>query len=546
MPRLARRAGLFAAAATTLVGLATLGHVPAGAKAGPVAGAAVADQAARCAALTGKLLSTGRIETSNSVTSGDRLVSEPLGGMLAALNNLKATAPFCRVRARLHPSPDSDILVEAWLPENWNGKLLGVGGGGFSGGYATAAITLRVPLEEGYAVVATDVGHPATETAEWAFGHPEKLKDYAYRGNHLAAVTAKEAVRAFYGTPASRAYFQGCSNGGRDALMEVSRFPSDYDGVIAGAPAARWTPLMTSFLATRKAIQSTLAAGGLAAKLDLINKAVLAKCDARDGVSDGVLEDPRQCRFDPAELQCKPGASADATCLSPSEVFAARTIYRGSALRSGKRLMDGFSVGGETSGWDEWITSSKTQQNTLGTEFFRWIVHGDLNWSLGKFDADRDMAAARQSSLLLDSANPDIRAFVRRGGKLILYHGWNDAAIPPLDTVRYFQAAKRQSDPAGKATRLFMAPGMGHCFAGPGPNTFDLLPELDGWVEQGRAPERVIATKYPNNLLALLRMPQKPVRSRPLCAWPRVAKYKGAGSTDDAANFSCELPGKQM
>lgn len=504
--------------------------------------AAPSEPAAQCRTLAGKKLSTGRIETAEYVASGARLVSEPQSGQLAPLNALVAPVSFCRVRARLHPSRDSDILVEAWLPDNWNGKLYGVGGGGFSGGYATAALTLRTQLAAGYAGVATDVGHPATETADWAFGHPEKLIDYAYRGNHLAAVTAKDAIRAYYRTSPKRSYFHGCSNGGRDALMEVSRFPSDYDGVIAGAPAAGWTPLMAGFMATHQAVFGPSGAPTLSSKLSLINAAVLAKCDGLDGVKDGVLNDPRQCRFDPQELQCQPGAAAGATCLSPGEVGAARAIYRGSTLSAGKLLTDGFAVGGETTGWDEWITGKKAAQGNLGSEFFRWIVHGESGWDFTRFDIDRDFAAAQNKADFLDSDNPDIRPFIQQGGKLILYHGWSDAAISPYSTIRYFEAARQRSDPAGNSTRLFMAPGMGHCFAGPGPNSFDMLPELDGWVDKGMAPERIVATKYPNDLLALLKMPQPPVRTRPLCAWPRIAKYKGTGSTDDAASFSCELP----
>ncbi len=506
------------------------------------AAAAQSDLGTRCSALADQRVSTGRIETAQYVAAGSRLVSEVQTGLLAPLNALTAPGGFCRVRARLHPTKDSDILVEAWLPDTWNGKLYAVGGGGFSGGYATAALTLREPLAKGYAGVATDVGHPAGDSAQWAYGHRAKLIDFAYRGNHLAAVTAKDAIRALYGTKAKRAYFHGCSNGGRDALMEVSRFPADYDGVIAGAPAAGWTALMTSFVASRKALLGTNRAPGLGKKLPLINTAVIAKCDSLDGVADGVIEEPGKCRFDPAELQCKAGTQDAATCLMPAEVAATRTIYRGTALGNGRLMMPGFAVGGETSGWSEWITSDKPMQAGLATEYFRWMVHGDANWDLPLFDADRDYALAQQRTGFLDSGNPDIRPFVRRGGKLILYHGWNDAAIPPQWTIQYFDAARDRSDRAGQSTRLFMAPGMGHCFAGPGPNKFEMLPELDAWVEQGAAPERVIATKFPNDLLALIGVPQKPVRTRPLCAWPKVARYKGVGSTDDAANFSCELP----
>lgn len=488
-------------------------------------------------------LSTGQVEKASYVPRGGRLVSELQSGILTPLNGLTATVGFCRLTARLHPTPDSNIVVETWLPDGWNGKLVGVGGGGFSGGLTTAALTLRGPLEAGYAGVATDVGHPATETAEWAFGHREKLIDYGHRANHLAAVSAKEEIARFYGRAPGHAYFSGCSNGGRDALMEVSRFPDDYDGVIAGAPAAPWTRLAASFVYNHQAVFGSGGASELGKKLGLINRAVIRKCDAADGVADGVIENPRACRFDPAELQCKPGDDPK-VCLSGAEVAATRAIYRGPRLAGGKLVLNGFSVGGETTGWDEWITSPKSSQANFGVQFFRWFVYGNGDWNAADFNLDRDFAASTDAGQILNSDNPDIRAFTRRGGKLIMYQGWNDAAIPPEATIGYFEAARRKSDPHAASTRLFMMPGMGHCFGGPGPNSFDMLPELDDWVERGKAPERVIATKYPNDLLALIKVPQKAIRTRPVCSWPKVARYNGTGSTDDAANFTCAKPGE--
>ncbi|WP_162792463.1 tannase/feruloyl esterase family alpha/beta hydrolase [Novosphingobium sp. P6W] len=498
---------------------------------------ASSDAMARCNALVGRKLASGTVEKVNYIAKGGKLVDQQTG-FAAAFNGLTTPVPFCKVRAHLHPTPDSDITVETWLPDAWNGKMLGIGGGGFSGGLATAALTLRAPMSSGYAAVATDVGHPATETGEWAYGHPERLIDYGYRGNHLAALTAKEVIRAFYGKRAERAYFHGCSNGGRDALMEVSRFPTDYDGIIAGAPAMSFTPLLTSFVVNNLAVSR---APGLAAKLSLLNATVLKKCDGLDGVTDGVLDNPRQCAFDPTELQCKAGSGPN--CLSADEVSAARTLYRGVRLSNGRQLMPGFAVGGETTGWSDWITAAKSQQNGLGSEAFRWLVHGDPKWDKTRFDVDRDYRLAEQRvGGIIDSDNPDVRAFTRRGGKLIVYHGWNDAAVPPENSLEYYDAVRRRSDPGGRSVRLFMAPGMSHCFGGPGPNSFDMLPDLDRWVEHGTAPERIIATKFDNDFLALLRMPAKVVRTRPLCAWPKTARYNGSGSTDDAANFTCKGP----
>src|SRR6185312_10243420 len=231
------RAVLLASSGFALIALLGAARTAAGA-----APAAAQDMAGRCSALAGSKVPSGVVERAEHVAVGGKLVTEKLTGPAAALSSLTTPVGFCRVRARLEPTKDSKILVETWLPDTWNGKLLGVGGGGFSGGLPTMALMLRIPLSKGYAGVATDVGHDASDGAQWAFGHREKLIDYGYRGNHLAALTAKALIRGFYGTPETHAYFQGCSNGGREALMEVSRFPTDYGGVIAGAPATSFTP----------------------------------------------------------------------------------------------------------------------------------------------------------------------------------------------------------------------------------------------------------------------------------------------------------------
>lgn len=253
--------------------------------------------------MAGARFGQATIERAERILLGAALGTGPFAAV-------KSPVAFCKVSTRIHPTTDSDIRSEVWLPDEWNGKLLGVGGGGLSGGLATAPLSLRIPLQKGYVGTASDVGHDANDSGQWALGHPEKLKDYAYRGNHLTAVLAKAVIRWFYSAPAQQAYFQGCSNGGRDALMEVSRFPNDYDGVIAGAPAASWTPLMTSFLFNHNALFGAPGAAGLAVKLPLIEAALVKQCDALDGV----VENPRRCVFDPAPLQCKDGSSAQ--CLT--------------------------------------------------------------------------------------------------------------------------------------------------------------------------------------------------------------------------------------
>lgn len=501
---------------------------------GGPAPATVAKGLGTCASLVGKQIGGGEVVEALPVALGDDLAT-------GRLSVVKAKAPFCRVSAVLRPVPGSEIQVEVWLPNTWNGKLLAVGGGGFSGGLDTVAVTLGSGLADGYAGLATDAGHKTVEGAGWAAGQPEKVVDWSHRANHVGALFAKALIETHYGRPASRAYFNACSNGGRDALMEAGRYPDDYDGIIAGAPAFDWTGMNAAFLWNWQAIYQTPGAETLPAKIPSVSTAIRAKCDALDGVKDGILENPRMCRFDPSELTCK-GAN-EKTCLTPPEANALRKIYEGPRLPNGKAVYSGLALGDEDipANANGWLDATAQGTGTFGTEFFRWMVHQDPNWKAESFSLDRDypLAVARMGSLV--DVGPDLRAFTARGGKLILWHGWSDARVPAERTVQYYQDVQRKigARSAKKSVRLFMAPGMAHCFAGPGPNKFNMVPELDRWVEQGKAPERVIATKFDNDLLAIVGLPTKPLRTRPLCPWPKTAHYKGKGSTDDAANFIC-------
>jgi feruloyl esterase len=425
--------------------------------------------------------------------------------------------------------------------------LLGAGGGGFNGGLDAAPVALGPAVAKGYAGAVTDTGHKSSDGAQWALNEPDKVADWGHRANHLTALFAKELVADYYGRPATRAYFQGCSNGGRDALMEARRYPDDYDGIIAGDPAADWTGMTASFLWNYQTLFLTPGASGLATKIKLVNDAVLAKCDGLDGVKDGVLENPGECRFDPAELQCKSGDSPD--CLTPAEVIALRKIHSGPGLRDGRTVFPGFPVGGEAipDNRNGWIDRSKNGIFVLGAEFYRWMVYGDPNWAPERFQLDQDypMAKARLGPIV-DANDPDLRLFSRRGGKLILYHGWYDGAVSPEATISYFEAVRRRlgASAAADHVRLFMAPGMAHCGFGPGANAFDMLTPLDQWVTHGVAPERIIATKYDDDFSAFKGLPAKPLKTHPLCAWPKTAHYDGAGSTDDAASFTCRAPAK--
>jgi hypothetical protein len=362
---------------------------------------------------------------------------------------------------------------------------------------------------------------------------------------------AKLIVKAFYGDGPQHSYFASCSNGGRQALMEAQRYPNDYDGIIAGAPANAFTQILTGFAWNMQALLNDPASYIPAKKLQALEAAVLASCDARDGVKDGVLDDPTKCGFNPAVLLCK-GAETD-DCLTEKQVAALKKIYAGPRTAKGEQLVPGFVPGGETGpgGWTQWITGATPTtalQFFFSTQAFKNMVYSDPNWDLKTFQLERDGKLVQEKlAPVLNATDPNLRAFSAHGGKLILYHGWNDAALPPVNTINYFQSvvAKLGERQANGFVRLFMAPGVQHCGSGPGPDSFgqavtsaqsdpqhDLTLALERWVEQGVAPEQVIATKR-----AGATAPAQ--RTRPLCPYPQVARYKGSGSTDDAASFTC-------
>ncbi len=496
----------------------------------------------RCEALAGLALANGRIDAATPIAKGAPVPTD------ASSPGLPAMGPFCRVKATLTPVTGSSIKVEIWLPDRaaWNGKLLGAGNGGFGNNLTIPSLLMRGGVERGYAAVGSDMGHVATSDvkAEWALNAPEKIKDFGWRANHLAAGAAKRVIAAYYAPPLAASYFHGCSDGGREALMEAQRFPGDYDAIIAGAPAIPWTRMTSAFAMNYRASFSRPGSNIPNAKLTLLQAGSLARCDKIDGVADGVIDDPRRCNFDPAVLQCKAGDGAD--CLTALQVETARAIYHGPVGPDGKRFFPGFQPGAEAEAgtWALWLTGPDAQHGKFATQFFGNMVHSDPTWSVSRFDLAHDYPMAKQlQGGNLDADNPDLRGFFRRGGKLLMYHGWQDAAIPPENTIDYFQRVQR-STPAQARTsaRLFMVPGMSHCLAGPGPNVFDALGTLDRWRQGGAAPERVTATKFDNDLLGYLGFPAKPLRTRPLCAYPQVARWNRSGSSDDAANFSCAVP----
>lgn len=483
-----------------------------------------------CRDLAGRMVPGGKIDTATYVKTGDTTVDRPPF-------TIKASASFCRVAVTLSSGPGSVIKSEYWLPDTWNRKFYAVGGGGFSGGLEGAPLLLTDPLAQGYAGASSDAGHTVVEGAQWAHNEPIKLADWANRANHATAVFGKTLIAAYYAEAPRRSYFEGCSNGGRDALILAQRHPEDFDGIISGAPAANWTGLLSSFVMNQRTYEA-FGASGQDAKFKIVNAAIMAKCDALDGVTDGVLEQPKNCAFDPSEVQCKTGETSN--CLSKTEADALRTMYTGHALADGRTIFPGFAIGAETerSGWRD---PSKAGTGQMGIEYYRWMVFGDPNWTMAQFDLDRDFPfAVQRTASIIDATDPDITAFTGKGGKLLLWHGWNDTLIPADGTIDYYDAVKSKlGTSTDESVRLFMAPGVNHCFGGAGPSFFDRLGALDRWVETGTAPDRMIASKFDNDLLKLIGMPSNEVRTRPLCPWPQTAHYSGTGSTDDAANFMC-------
>jgi feruloyl esterase len=437
---------------------------------------------------------------------------------------------YCLVTAVAQPVADSEIHLEFWLPpaQIWNGKLLGTGNGAYSG--ALSYVDMAMGLAQGYAVAGSDTGHAGGDL-KFGLGHSEKINDWAYRAVHVMTDTAKLVVRSHYGRLAAASYFMGCSTGGQQALTEAQRFPADYDGIIAGAPGNNRVRLNVGFLWSWLALHK--AGEPLpASKLSLIHQALLAACD---GVQAGFLADPRTCKFDPGVLQCKAGDSAD--CLTASQVEAVRMIYAGARNpRTGERIFAGWALGSEANEntpAGSWAGYFVGQPEPARLDFWRYWVFNDPNWDFRTFDFDRDVAYADAKMAVVAANDPDLSAFKQHKGKLLMYHGWADPVAPPDDGIRYYESVERAMGGAKKTAdfiRLFMVPGMGHCYGGPGPNTFDALGTLDRWVTQGIAPDKVIASHSTEG---------KVDRSRPLCPYPQISSWNRSGDINDAAAYVC-------
>lgn len=455
------------------------------------------------------------------------------------ISEASMAAGYCKVLGSAHPTSDSDIRFEVVIPQNWNGRYLQVGNGGFAGVIPERA--MMAPLAQGYAVAGTDDGHEDTVNtdASWALGHPEKVVDFGYRALKETTDAAKAIIQAYKGMPARYSYFQGCSDGGREALMEAQRYPDDFNGIIAGDPANRWTHLLAGAAWNYQALTATQQSWLSPEKLKLVEAEALKQC----GDADGVIEDPIACHFRPQTLRC---AGADQpTCLTGDQLTALGKIYDGPVDATGRTVMAGFSPGGEgeDNGWGRWITGTTSDDKSaliyqFASSFFGDVVKGDPAYDLERLNFGIDVAVAdTRFGPIFNSYNPDLSAFRAHGGKLIQYHGWADPAIPALDSVDYWTLVQHRMGNTGNFYRLFMAPGMLHCGGGPGPNSLSVLPAIAEWVEQNKAPDMILATKYKNNDAT-----GGIERTRPLCVYPAKAQWDGQGDKTKAESFRCVEP----
>ena len=435
-------------------------------------------------------------------------------------------AAHCRVSGVI----GTEIKFQLLLPDDWNGKFMMGGGGGYVG---TVDNQARASVNAGYATVGTDTGHQGGVTdASWALDHVERQLNFGYLAVHRTAEVSKAILRSYYGTRESHDYFSGCSNGGREALMEAQRYPDDFEGIVAGAPALDFVGLAAQFIKDIQAAfpdSKSLAPVFSPATLKSVEMQILDKCDALDGVKDGILEDPRRCTVDVATL----------TGLTDGQRAALKKVY-GETAAKGTAIYPGQPFGGEGegAGWPAWITGGglATPQGpslrfAFGTQFFKYFVFGDPNWEYLHYDVGNARHDAHTAGTMLNATSPDLDAFKAKGHRLILWHGWSDPALTAFASVDYYDRVKARDQSVPDYFRLFMMPGVLHCAGGPGPDNVDWASAIDAWVDGHRAPDRVIARKVAAT--------GQTTRSRPLCAYPAHAVYSGSGSTDDEKSFVC-------
>jgi hypothetical protein len=516
-----------------------------------IAAAPVAARAQAFADLKGALVdySKATTEPRKACDALGKFKSKEIAQISAVAISASDAAPaHCRVTGLLSP----EIAFEVSLPAKWNGRFYMIGNGGHAGEAMDdpGRVSQRnAALQLGFAFAQTNTGHDARKEpgASFVLSNPEKATDYAWRAVHLTATTTKGITKDYFGKSASRSYWNSCSNGGRQGLIEAQRFPEDFDGIVANAPWVDQTGFTIGALWNQRALT---AAPVTPAKLALVAEKVMTKCDAIDGLKDGLIDDPRKCNFDPARdvPACSAGSDGP-NCLTAAQAAAIAKVYSG-PLSNGKPFFPGYMPGSEAvipgangggaSGWMNLIVGAqpgaKPADFNLAEGTMRFLVFKppQANYDYNTFDFDKDIHLLDDWSKQADAKNPDLSKFRKRGGKLIVTYGWADPILQPLMGVNYYEQAVAKNGPGTQEFfRLFMVPGMSHCAGGIGPDLNDSVTAMVDWVEKGKAPETIVARRVVNKQV---------VRSRPLCPYPQVARYSGQGSIDDAANFRCVAP----
>jgi feruloyl esterase len=462
---------------------------------------------------------------------------------------------------RVHGVVGSDIQFELLMPDAWNGKFVMGGGGGFVGSIVNQAQDDSYghggsPLQRGYATVGTDTGHKGSVIeASWAYQNLERKLNFGYRAVHTTAVAAKSVIHAYYGRPPAYSYFMGCSRGGGQGMMESQLYPTDFDGIVSGAPAFDWNGIAAAFVYGQQKMYpdpDRLDAPVVTAE----NRALLAtgiveQCDALDGVEDGVLRDPRRCEFDPASLPRCANEIPGPDCFTTAQLQAIRVIYDGPEV-GGRQLHPGFPLGGENNagGWDMWITGGSKVLEVIvegenlppnahfafGTETFKYLMLDDPDWDYASYDFSNFENDTAFGASYLNATDTDLSSFRLAGGKLLMWHGWCDSALSSFATIQYFEAVEVNDPDVRDYYRLFMMPGVLHCAGGPGPDRVDWLGAIEAWVERGEAPDSLYASRLSDDGSVEM--------TRPLCPYPEVAVYDGTGNTNEAESFRCEVPEK--
>jgi len=463
-------------------------------------------------------------------------------------------APHCKVAGVI----GKEIHFELLLPEKWNGKFVMGGGGGFVGSVVNVASSLYGALQSGYATVGTDTGHQAHSLdASWALNNMERIVNFGHQAVHRTAVTAKALTKAYYQQDITRNYFIGCSRGGGQALMEAQRYPEDFEGIVAGAPAYNWTMVMGAAMTQSTQLMfpdpNDLHEAIVGPKeLELIESSYLEMCDDMDGIKDGILNDPRQCKFDVSSLLCKVGKNDN--CLSKQQLDAVQAVYDGPKDSKGNALYHALPFGAETSamGWPFAVTgglkyTADIEEVGLGSDFptpptpngryafstgfMKYLVYHDPDWTYKNYKFDSYAEDVKLIANTLNATNPDLSAFRKNNGKLLMWTGWSDPLVSPLGTIDYHDKVLAHDQTAEKDMRLFVMPGVEHCWGGVGPWVANYLNVLDKWVESGDAPEQTTAYWLDEK--------KQLSGSRLLCAYPKVSKYDGKGNTRNVSSFSC-------